>query len=517
MSATYSVYGTSSATPFFHFSTTEHGGSLNPPNSYPANIAPLASAAEDASTLFWPAASLTSFHSTDDTFGTSPSTLSWAPSGYPSKTSSTQFILFTSRNCLIDISTNAHLDCRPFPGLSVSQAAFDAPSYQEANHSRPIWDVNAHSSSLTDTVSRWTAPLLDGDYNSNHAPIPGCQSMNDSNVNLDFAFGPMSSLAPPLDYSVANSNFIAQSTGIEASSGTTFDTSLGYHPRPAIAEEMLSPNTLSTIGPDLLPGDNNYLPQTQAGSPDETFNSEMPPPNPDEHGWVESAHPNTCLECLESFEDFGLLFSHSITESHALFMCKCGKSFTRPDVLDRHVKGYLPELQKYTCPHCKSCPGGKSFKRKDHLTQHIRGYHHIGTEKYRQMHFYDYLCPHSDCPKYREPDFFDLPYETQRESRPFGNLKEFTQHMRTDHDDTPYPCDVRGCLRVRGKGYIRKVDLIKHRKREHPEVPKYKNLHSCRLPGCSASGEGNSGIRDHYEKEHGYSYSFAQSLAEWWS
>lgn len=399
-------------------------------------------------------------------------------------------------------------------------------SYQEANHSRPIWDVNAHSSSSTDNVSRWTAPILNGDPNSIHASVPGCQSRDDSNVNFNLGFGPMADnhyfaepyLAPPLDYSIPDLNLIPHSAGFEASSGTTFDISPGYHHSPAITEGMLSPNTLSTMGPDLLPGDNNYLPQTQAGSPDETFNSEMSASNPDEHGRVESAHPNTCMECQESFKNRDSLIRHGEDESHAPFMCKCGKSFTRPDVLQRHVKVNQPELQKFTCPHCKSCPGGKSFKRRDHLTQHIRGYHHIdiGTEKYRLNGYYIYLCPHSDCPQYQEPDFFDLPYLTQRKNRPFSHLKEYTQHMRTVHDDTPYPCDVRGCERVRGKGYIKRRDLIKHRKREHPEAPKFKDLPTCRLPGCLGIGEKWTGIREHYENEHCYSSSFASSLARWW-
>lgn len=444
--------------------------------------------------------------------------------------------MFTRRNCCIGISTNAYPGNRPFSGLSVSQTAFDADpwpvevdepsySYQTANQSRPTWDVNAHSSLSTDPVSLWTAPLLNGDPNSNHAPITGCQSMNDFNVNLDFTFGPMADipdfagpyLAPSLDYSLANSNFITRSAGFEASSGTTFDTSLGYNPIPAIADEVLSPNTLSTMGPDLLPEDNNYLPQTQARSPDDTFNSEISPSIPNEHERVQSAHPNTCMECLESFKDPIVLFVHYKRESHTPFMCKCRKRFTRLDVLVRHVRTNKAEAQKYACPHCKSCPGGKSFKRKDHLTQHIRGYHHIVIDKYHHMdEYFDFLCPHPDCLQYRQPDFADLALDIRRKIKPFGSFKEFTQHMRTVHDDAPYPCDVRGCLRVRGKGYIRRLDLIKHRKREHPEAPKFENFLSCRLPGCSGNGENFKGIRDHYVGEHGYSLKLASSLANWW-
>lgn len=74
--------------PFFFLALANKKGlgrGGNKATAYHTNIAPLASAAEDEFTLFLPAASL---RSTDDTFETIPSTLSWTPYGYPSKTSS---------------------------------------------------------------------------------------------------------------------------------------------------------------------------------------------------------------------------------------------------------------------------------------------------------------------------------------------------------------------------------------------------------------------------------------------
>lgn len=296
--------------------------------------------------------------------------------------------------------------------------------------------------------------------------------MTDPNVNHDFAFSPRadihdfagSYLAPSLDYSLAGSNLIAQSTGFEASSGTTFDTSLGYNPRPAIADEVLSPNTLSTIGLDLLPENNNHLPQTQARSPDETFNSETSPSNSYEHGHVQPelgaylGPQHICIECHERFWKLYHLICHCYDESHSSFMCKCGKRFTRADVLARHIRTNQSEVQKYACPYsyCKSRPGGKAFKRKDHLTQHIRGYYLHDTKEKTGDSFLRPLCPHSDCLQYREPEIFHVAYELPYPNLPFRSLKDFSQHMRTVHDDVAYPCDVRGCLRVRGKGYIRR-------------------------------------------------------------
>lgn len=501
-------------------------------------VAPLAFTAENNN----------SFQSTNDAFDTSPSTLLWPPYEYHSKTTCTQSILFTRLNRFIGIPTNAHPGCSRFSGLCVSQTTFGTDNWpvgvdersqyypaanlvsvdsrpvwdvngQSSSWADPVWDVNGQSSSSADPVNLWTSSPMNGDRDPNHAPIPACQSMNVHNVN-NFAFGPEAdihiaaelSLAPFSDYYGADSNLNALSTRFEAS-GTMIDTSLGYNPTPTITDELLSQNTLTIMEPEVLPESNDYFPQTQATSPDETINSEMSPTNQDEHERVESAHPNTCMECSDSFMDLRDLNNHGAWESHKAFMCKCGKGYTRSDVLDRHLKSYQPELRKYTCPHCKS---RKSFKRKDHLTQYIRGFHHIGTPKSYQSDYRVFLCPHSDCLLYREPDFGDLPYYTQCENKPFVLLKDFKQHMRTVHDDAPYPCDVSGCLRVRGKGYMRKTDLINHRKREHPDAPKSKFHHSCRLPGCSGNGEGWKSIRDHYTKEHGYSQSFADGLTTWW-
>ncbi|MCJ1349904.1 hypothetical protein MMC31_008147 [Peltigera leucophlebia] len=528
-----------------NYSTIGQGGALTlSPNQFPTNIiAPLAFAAKDEATLLWSTAGLgnISFKSNDNTFETSPSTLSSVPYGYHSKTRSVQFILVAGRNSFIDISSNGYPGSSQFFGLSVSQTTYDTENwpvevdefsqfYPAANlgsvDSRPVWDVNARSTSSTDPVNLWTGPLMNGAPNSNQAPIPLCQSMNDPNMNRDCAFGPIadfhdftgSYLAPSLDYHVAGSNLNAEFPRFEDSSGPMFDTSLGYNATPAIANELLSQDTLTVMEPKALAENDDSFPQAQSGNPDGSISSEISPENHDDHEPVKSAFPNTCMECNQSFKKVNDLYYHCRRESHAAFMCKCGERYTRSDVLNRHVKTNRPEPQKYTCPHCKSRRGGKSFKRKDHLTQHIRGYHHIGThESYNVRDQGFYLCPHSNCPQYREPESFDWTIRIWFQNKPFDTYKGFIQHMRTVHDDTPFQCDVSGCSRVRSKGYVREMGLIKHRKREHPDAPKFKALYSCRLPGCSGIGESYDDIRGHYMKEHGHSEQFASGLAQWWS
>lgn len=530
--------------------------------AYPPNInGPRPFAAEDEATVLISAGGQrnTSFQSTGDAFEISPPTLSWPPTEYHSKTSFTQSILFARFNRLTGIPTNARPEYSRFPGLSASQTTFgtdtwlvDAdewPQYYPAANlvsadSRPVWDVNGQSSSSADPINLWTPPLVNGDPDPNHAPLPGFQFTNVCNVN-SFAFGPaadypITSEPSPAPYSGhygADSNLDAIRTRFEAPNGSMLDPSPGYNPKPIITSESLSQNTLNVMVPEALPENNDsfpqtqatspwnimepealpensdYFPQTQAPSADETINSEMSPSNQDEHERVGSA--GTCMECFQTFRADTYLNFHATSESHTAFMCKCGKGYTRLDVLSRHLDSYRPELPKFKCPHCKSNSGGKSFKRKDHLTQHIRGFHSIDTQIQQVVREY-YLCPHSDCLLYREPDFFDLPDQTQKETRPFVGVKDFKQHMRTVHDESSYPCDVSGCLRVRGKGYMRRTNLVKHRKREHPDAPNSKTHYSCRSPGCSGSGAHCWDLFDHYVKEHDYSRDFAKGLINWW-
>ena len=84
--------------------------------------------------------------------------------------------------------------------------------------------------------------------------------------------------------------------------------------------------------------------------------------------------------------------------------------------------------------------------------------------------------------------------------------------MHIFHVNAPYSCEISGCVRVRGKSYFRRKDLIKHRKCEYPNASKFKVHCSCRLPRCLRYGENQTGIYNHYVKEHGYSISFAERL-----
>ena len=224
------------------------------------------------------------------------------------------------------------------------------------------------------------------------------------------------------------------------------------------------------------------------------------------HADASGHHPFACRQtgCEEAFSKRNELNKHQ-RENHVAdlehgysdsnLVCKCGEVFSRSDVLDRHLNGYVLETGKYPCLYCKRHRGEQSFKRKDHLTQHLRGYHHINNDEKSSLDGIDPLvCPHFGCPQHRGPAFFKLSWEDREAAMPFKSKTRYTEHMRKIHNESPFPCDISGCSRVDGKGYFRAADLIKHRKKEHPESPNYDAskrsfLLSCQEPSCSRFGK----------------------------
>ena len=209
-----------------------------------------------------------------------------------------------------------------------------------------------------------------------------------------------------------------------------------------------------------------------------------------DHGY-QSQSRLTCSECNERFDSQWTLYHHARDQQHALYICKCGEGFSRSDVLDRHLKNYVKDAQKFPCTYCKR--GDRSFKRRDHLTQHLRAYHHIGVEE----EYHPYLkrvCPHASCPQHRGPDFFRLEEKEKQRTKPFDKDAKYFEHMRKSHNESHFPCDIYGCSRVDEKGYFREVDLLKHRKKEHPEAPRYESskrplLLSCADIKCKSFGK----------------------------
>jgi hypothetical protein len=171
-----------------------------------------------------------------------------------------------------------------------------------------------------------------------------------------------------------------------------------------------------------------------------------------------------CQQCHFIFDVLEHLNRHALKTKHEAFRCsniECLVTFTRMDDLRRHNKKHQPDAQDFPCPHCQLPT--KSFKRKDHLTQHLRNFHRIGVFPGTSLSARS--CPRISCPQFRSEDGGQLV-----SALPFRHSKEYIDHMRRTHDESPFPCPESGCNKIGGKGYFREMDLVKHRKKSHTTV-----------------------------------------------
>ncbi|KXH33190.1 hypothetical protein CSIM01_07622 [Colletotrichum simmondsii] len=204
-------------------------------------------------------------------------------------------------------------------------------------------------------------------------------------------------------------------------------------------------------------------------------------PHLEGHERVEMKHPFACVECSVEFKNKSKLQEHANEAQHNPFACSCGKNFARLDVLSRHLDSMGTDMPRFPCQFCRSHREENGFRRRDHLLQHIRGYHKFEAEgkiedimpSRRGKYQVPPVCHFVDCLHHRDDVFQTLSREEQSRSKPFESQSEYTKHMKNAHDFTQYPCTVRGCSKTGAKGYAREKDLIKHRKKDHPEAGTY--------------------------------------------
>ncbi|KAI0450798.1 hypothetical protein F5B21DRAFT_489708 [Xylaria acuta] len=188
--------------------------------------------------------------------------------------------------------------------------------------------------------------------------------------------------------------------------------------------------------------------------------------------------------CEHAFDLEGALHNHT-SSSHAgqhliisksPFVCHCGQHFTRLCSLERHVRDNTEQPDpEYQCAECPAYQGKDGFKRKDHLVQHLRVFHKWDDDRLatlfppRQTHRLKIpVCHFPECDHYRGPDFKDKGIREQEKNRPFDKQSHYTDHMKREHDWSPYPCKVTGCSKVNGTGFFTTTTFERHYKKMHP-------------------------------------------------
>ncbi|TRX94379.1 hypothetical protein FHL15_004846 [Xylaria flabelliformis] len=172
--------------------------------------------------------------------------------------------------------------------------------------------------------------------------------------------------------------------------------------------------------------------------------------------------------------------SHAVQHlivSKSPFVCHCGQNFTRLSSLERHIQNNTKQLQLdlHPCAECTTYQGRNGFKRKDHLVQHLRVFHKWDDDQIATLFPTERnsilkipICHFPECDYYRDPGFRDMGIREQAKNRPFDKQSHYTDHMKREHDWSPYPCKVTGCNKVSGAGFFNITALEKHYKGKHP-------------------------------------------------
>ena len=225
------------------------------------------------------------------------------------------------------------------------------------------------------------------------------------------------------------------------------------------------------------------------------------------HVLIKTNAPHECIHCQKSFRSKAELLRHANKEQHQPYACECGATFSRLDVLYRHLESFGSGTPKYPCHYCKRHRGANGFKRADHLKQHMRNYHHHDFEDADKNTWSFPVCSHPECPQYRDEKFKKLHHSAQMKDKPFNKQSDYTKHMREEHNECEFPCDISGCARVGRCGYFRRKDMMKHRKEQHPDAGPYQvkgreTRFSCTEQGCGASFYDTAGLKYHSYCRH---------------
>ena len=81
--------------------------------------------------------------------------------------------------------------------------------------------------------------------------------------------------------------------------------------------------------------------------------------------------PFQCSKCVKRFYEYARLLRHSYAHGAPSYECKCGKRFTDPGFLERHMKSRHP---KYNCPDCHMtfpCNGDYRKHIRTHVVQKV--------------------------------------------------------------------------------------------------------------------------------------------------
>ncbi|XP_042310512.1 zinc finger and SCAN domain-containing protein 31-like [Sceloporus undulatus] len=187
---------------------------------------------------------------------------------------------------------------------------------------------------------------------------------------------------------------------------------------------------------------------------------------PSSEGFQKKEKSHLCIECGKSFTRPSDLAKHlNVHTGEKPYLCvECGKSFSQLSHLTRHQKIHSGEK-----PHiCSEC--GDTFSQRAYLVSHQRS--HSGEQPYRCSYCQKCFSHQSALKIHERNHMGQKPYACADCGKRFVSSSSLTTHRRIHTGEKPHACGV--C----GKRFIQHSNLVSHQRTHSGEKP-----FSCKVCG----------------------------------